>query len=58
MLTRLIEQNPTLGQEELAVLASKQGIARDQAIAILKNGIGKHWRVDKGRYNKSTYWLL
>jgi hypothetical protein len=44
-----------LGQEALARLAIKQGIPRDQAIEILKDGTDKHWRVNKAGHNKYSY---
>ena len=43
ILRNLIKQNPNSGQEALAKLAADQGIARDQAIAALKDGTGKYW---------------
>jgi hypothetical protein len=55
LLRDLIKQNPNLGQEALARLATKEGIPRDQAIELLKDGTGKHWHVQKTGHNKSSY---
>jgi hypothetical protein len=52
ILRNLIKQNPNSGQEALAGLAAKQGIPRDQAIATLKDGVGKYWQVRRTRHNK------
>ena len=58
LLRNLIRQNPNSGQEELARLAAKQGIARDQAIKLLKDGIGKYWQVRRISHNKFSYSLI
>jgi AAA domain len=58
LLHNLIQQNPNAGQEELARLAANEDIPRDQAIKLLKNGIGKYWEVRKNIHNKFSYSLL
>ncbi len=58
VLRNLIRQNPNLGQEALARLAADQGISRDQAIAALKDGVGKYWYVRRTSHNKSSYSLV
>jgi AAA domain-containing protein len=55
IIRKLIVRHPNLGQEALARLAMKQGIARNEAIEILKAGTGKHWHVEKIGHNKSSY---
>jgi hypothetical protein len=55
ILRNLIKHNLNSGQEALARLAIKQGIPRDQAIEILKDGTDKHWRVNKTGHNKYSY---
>jgi len=57
-LRDLIRKNPDLGQEKLAILAAKKGLARDQAIEILKSGTGKYWEVNKSAHGKYCYQLL
>jgi hypothetical protein len=47
-LCDLIDQNPDLGQEALARLAAKKGLARDQAIELLKSGMGKYCGAKRG----------
>jgi hypothetical protein len=56
-LRNLIRQNPNSGQEELAKLAAKQGIPRDQAVKLLKDGNGKYWQFHKNSHNKFSYSL-
>jgi AAA domain len=58
LLSDTIRVYPTSGQEELARLASRPGFSRDQAVALLKEGKGKHWRIEKGPRNKSYYRLI
>lgn len=58
IISKLILQNPNLGQEALARRAIAEGMSRDQAIAILKDGTGKHWRLKKTTHNKSSYSVL
>lgn len=59
LLRNLIKQNPTLGQDALARLAADHGtISRDQAINVLKAGIGKDWQVRRLGHNKLRYSLL
>jgi AAA domain len=57
LMRNLIKANPNSGQEELARLAADQGIARDQAIAILKAGVRKYWQVRRNSHNKFSYSL-
>jgi len=57
-LRNLIRQNPDLGQEGLALLAAKKGLARDQAIDFLKSGTGKYWKVTKSAHGRYCYQLL
>lgn len=59
-LQRLIESNPNLGHEELAVLAKKQGIVggRDTARRLLQEGTGKHWESVTRAGRKVTYRLI
>lgn len=57
-LRDLIRQNPDLGQEGLALLAAKKGLARDQAIEFLKSGVGKYWEVTKSANGRYFYQLL
>ena len=54
-LCDLIDQNPDLGQEALARLAATKGLARDQAIELLKSGMGKYWDVQKSAHGKYCY---
>ncbi len=59
LLQNLIRQNPNSGQEDLARLAAKQEIiSRDQAITILKEGIGKYWQRRRISHNKFSYSLI
>jgi hypothetical protein len=57
LLRNLIRQNPNSGQEELAKLAAKQGIPREQAIKLLKDGVEKYWQARKTSHNKFSYSL-
>jgi AAA domain len=59
VLRRLIKENPTLGQEAIAKLASKQRVPRWRAVELLKAGEGKHWIVVIGsQHNKFRYRLI
>lgn len=58
ILRDLIKQNPNLGQESLARLAVERGIPRDEAIELLKRGVGKHWRVERSAHGKFCYRLI
>lgn len=57
LLRDLIRANPEAGQESLALLAAKKGLARDEAISLLKKGDGKYWTVQKSAHGKYTYRL-
>ncbi len=54
----LIRLNPGAGQEALAKLAANKGMSRDEAIALLKSGIGKFWTVRKSAHGRYVYKLL
>lgn len=58
LLRGLIKQNPTLGQEALARKASEEGLPRDQAIRLLKEGIGKDWQIRRIGHNKFCFSLI
>ncbi|HTS06781.1 MAG TPA: AAA family ATPase [Candidatus Eisenbacteria bacterium] len=58
ILRKLIRQDPNSGQEALASAAMQEGLSRDQAIKLLKDGAGKHWRVHRIGHNKSSYSLI
>ena len=58
LLADLIRQNPESGQEELADIASKSGLPRDQAIRLLKAGVSKHWVVSRAARGKLCYQVL
>ncbi len=59
ILRDLIRDNPDSSQRELAKLAAERnGFSRDNAEAMLKAGIGKHWTVTKGAKGKLTYRVL
>jgi hypothetical protein len=56
-LRRLIKNTPDASQRELANLATAEGLGRDEAEALLKQGIGKFWKVRKGPKTKLIYVL-
>jgi AAA domain-containing protein len=56
-LRGLIKNNPDASQRELANLATAEGFGRDEAEALLKQGIGKFWKVRKGPRTKMIYVL-
>ncbi len=58
LLRNLIRQNPNSGQQELARLAAEQEIPRDEAVKLLKDGVGKYWQFRRGSHNKSSYSLI
>jgi len=58
ILRDLIRRNPKLGQEALAKLAATKGLGRDEAIDLLKAGIGKHWEAKKTAHGKFVFKLL
>lgn len=58
LLRDLIRQNPKSGQYALAELASGRGLSRDQAIKLLKDGIGTYWQIRKTSHNKHSYSLV
>lgn len=58
LLRNLIRQNPNSGQQELAKLAAEQGIPRDEAVKLLKDGRKKDWQFRRISHNKSSYSLV
>lgn len=56
-LRTLIRNNPNASQRELANLAAAEGFGRDEAEALLKQGVGKFWKVRKGPRTKMIYVL-
>lgn len=56
-LRSLIKNNPTASQRQLAILATAEGFGRDEAEALLKQGIGRFWKVRKGPKTKMIYVL-
>ena len=58
ILRDLIRRNPSMGQEALAKQAATKGLGRDEAIDLLKKGIGKHWEVQKTAHGKFVFRLL
>jgi hypothetical protein len=55
LMLSLIRQNPNSGQEALAKAAATQGLSKDRAISLLKEGIGKHWNVQTTRHGKHLF---
>lgn len=57
-LRDLIKKSPEASQRTLANLATAIGFGRDEAESLLKQGIGKYWKLRKGEKGKMTYRLL
>ena len=57
-LRDLIKKSPEASQRTLANLATAIGFGRDEAESLLKQGIGKFWKVRKGRKGKMIYRVL
>jgi len=58
VLRKLIRKNPNMSQRKLAMLAAANGLGRDKAERMLKEGIGKYWAVSEDDRGKMTYKLL
>jgi hypothetical protein len=59
-MKHLIRHNPSLGHDELAKLAAKDGIVkRDPARRLLQEGTGKHWEaITTGKSHKRAFRVL
>lgn len=58
ILRQLIQTHPSASQSELATAAGNHNLARDEAIKLLQEEVGKKWRVQRGSKNSLRYSLI